>query len=121
MALAALGLGLLILSPRPPQRAIATASGSVCCQISSFIASYLNPVALEAIGWRYYIAQWVFNGVVIVVIYVETSGLTLEEIAAIFDGEDQFLTAFTINSAGLAKESEVETSHEEETKATEFV
>ncbi|CAG9989291.1 unnamed protein product [Clonostachys byssicola] len=77
---------------------------------SAFVASYLNPVALENIGWRYYIVQCVFNSAFVVLIYftyVETRGFTLEEIAGIFDGIDDFQHAKAVVSVGLEKETEM--------------
>lgn len=52
--------------------------------------TFVNPIALEAIGWKYYI---VF--IVLLVVYSilawfffpETKGYTLEEIAVVFDGD----------------------------------
>ena len=52
--------------------------------LSTFAVNYINPVGLENIGWRYYIITIVFTTLVLVVIYfffVETKGLSLEEIA----------------------------------------
>jgi hypothetical protein len=51
----------------------------------------VNPIALEAIGWKYY---FVFVGVLVVFgltayfYYPETRGYSLEQMAVIFDGED---------------------------------
>ncbi len=77
---------------------------------SSFVASYLNPVALDSIGWRYYIVQCVFNTLMVLIIYftyVETRGLTLEEIAVIFDGEEDFRLANVVVSAGFEKNADM--------------
>ncbi|KAH8103088.1 hexose transporter [Cristinia sonorae] len=52
---------------------------------------YVNPIALGKIGWKYYIVYccWlVFELVFCYVMIVETKGLSLEETAALFDGED---------------------------------
>ncbi|KIK54176.1 hypothetical protein GYMLUDRAFT_48970 [Collybiopsis luxurians FD-317 M1] len=51
---------------------------------------YVNPIALGHITWKYYIVYccWIAFECVFVYLYVvETKGLTLEETAAIFDGE----------------------------------
>ncbi|KAL8278523.1 hypothetical protein RQP46_009015 [Phenoliferia psychrophenolica] len=51
--------------------------------------TYCNPLALEAIGWKYYIVYCVVLFVSFFVIYFqfpETRGKSLEEIAEIFDG-----------------------------------
>ncbi|USW48591.1 Putative major facilitator, sugar transporter, major facilitator superfamily [Septoria linicola] len=53
--------------------------------------TFINPIALEAIGWRYYI---VFVAIIIVYgltayfFYPETSGHSLEQMAVVFDGPD---------------------------------
>jgi Na+/glutamate symporter len=55
----------------------------------------VNPIALAALGWKYYI---VFVVVVILYcltayfLYPETKGYTLEEMAVIFDGESAHAT-----------------------------
>ncbi|KAG7089581.1 hypothetical protein E1B28_011248 [Marasmius oreades] len=51
---------------------------------------FVNPWAIDAIGWWYYIVYcgWLIIELVFVVTYiVETKGRTLEETAALFDGE----------------------------------
>ncbi|KAF4467470.1 MFS hexose [Fusarium albosuccineum] len=75
------------------QRSIFFSSTMFSMNIASFIAQYINPVGLEALSWRWYIIQIVFNTCLIVLIYftwVETHGLTLEEIAMVFDGKESF-------------------------------
>ena len=55
-----------------------------------FFNTFVNPVALEAIDWKYY---FVFLAVLVSMVvsvwfwYPETRGLTLENVAWIFDGE----------------------------------
>jgi len=53
---------------------------------------FVNPWALEAITWKYYVVYcgWlVFELIFIFIFIVETKGRTLEETAALFDGDDQ--------------------------------
>jgi hypothetical protein len=53
--------------------------------------NYLNPVALKAIGWKYYIVVDAMIALAIVIVYFtfpETSKITLEEVSLIFDGQD---------------------------------
>ncbi|OCH94384.1 general substrate transporter [Obba rivulosa] len=53
---------------------------------------FVNPWALDAIGWKYYLVYcgWLIIELVFIVCYiVETKGRTLEETAALFDGEQQ--------------------------------
>lgn len=52
--------------------------------MSTFIVNYINPIGIQNIAWRYYIITTVFILLVLVVIYftfVETKGLSLEEVA----------------------------------------
>ena len=52
--------------------------------------NYLNPVALNNIGWKYYIAICCIIAVQIAVVYFtypETSKITLEEVSIVFDGK----------------------------------
>jgi len=51
---------------------------------------FVNPWALDALGWKYYLVYccWLIVELVFVVVFiVETKGRTLEETAALFDGE----------------------------------
>lgn len=60
--------------------------GSYSGLISSM---FINPIAMEALGWKYYIVFTVILFLLFVGIYFglpETKGRTLEEIAEIFDG-----------------------------------
>jgi hypothetical protein len=62
--------------------------------LALFFNSYVNPVALNAMGWKYYIVYdaWLFVELVIVYIFfIETSNTPLEEIVKYFDGEDALL------------------------------
>ncbi|KIW95005.1 uncharacterized protein Z519_04985 [Cladophialophora bantiana CBS 173.52] len=92
------------------QRAIFFAITLFSINVSAFCSSYLNPVGLAAIGWRYYLPQCCFNALMIAIIYftfVETKGLTLEEIAIIYDGKESFEEAVHYVSMELnAKHSE---------------
>ncbi|KAF8137318.1 hexose transporter [Boletus edulis] len=52
---------------------------------------YINPIALEKLGWKYYLVYvcWLACEFVFLWFFiVETKGRTLEETAALFDGED---------------------------------
>lgn len=52
--------------------------------MSAFIVNYINPIGIQNLQWRYYILTIVFACVIWVLIYftfVETRGLSLEEIA----------------------------------------
>ena len=52
---------------------------------------YVNPIALAALGWKYYLVYvcWIAAEAVFLYIYlVETKNRTLEETAVLFDGEN---------------------------------
>lgn len=55
---------------------------------SSVFNSFANPIALEAIGWKYYIVFTCLTFVWFIVIwsiFPETKGMSLEEVSVIFD------------------------------------
>ncbi|KAJ4305061.1 hypothetical protein N0V90_000591 [Kalmusia sp. IMI 367209] len=59
--------------------------------ITSVAKNYLNPVGLNKLQWKFYfvyIAILVIECITIWLLFVETKGPTLEEIAILFDGED---------------------------------
>ncbi|TVY56090.1 Lactose permease [Lachnellula cervina] len=56
-----------------------------------FFNLFVNPIALAAIAWKYYIVYvviLVFICITVWFTYPETRGYSLEEIAVVFDGED---------------------------------
>ncbi|KAK7219450.1 hypothetical protein V2G26_007453 [Clonostachys chloroleuca] len=60
-------------------------------QTSTFLNVFANPIALDAIAWKYYIIYIIILILSLLNIYFyypETKGHTLEEIAVIFDRED---------------------------------
>ena len=59
--------------------------------VAIFINTFVNPIALEAIRWKYYIVFIVMLTLLLVTVYFaypETRGHTLEQMAVIFDGDD---------------------------------
>ncbi|KAF2669590.1 hexose transporter protein [Microthyrium microscopicum] len=63
----------------------------LCVDIALFFNSYVNPIALEAIHWKYYIVFCVWLTIELFVVwwfYIETRNTPLEEITKHFDGED---------------------------------
>ncbi|KAH7039885.1 general substrate transporter [Microdochium trichocladiopsis] len=57
---------------------------------ASFFNQFVNPIGLASLGWKFYIVYCCWLGVVLTVIifmFPETMGRTLEEIAFIFDKE----------------------------------
>ncbi|GMG55965.1 unnamed protein product [Ambrosiozyma monospora] len=56
-------------------------------QVWLIFSGFINPIAIDAINWKYYIVYCVWLIVEIIVIYlsfVETSGKGLEEVAELF-------------------------------------
>ncbi|KAL0256833.1 hypothetical protein SLS55_007642 [Diplodia seriata] len=73
-------------------------------QAAILFNTLVNPVALEAIGWRYYIVYVVLLvgiGATCYFFYPETRGYSLEEIARVFDGEE----GAGVSAAGLWREA----------------
>ncbi|MCJ1442306.1 MAG: hypothetical protein MMC23_002799 [Stictis urceolatum] len=59
--------------------------------IALFFNQYVNPIALDNIGWKYYIVYCVWLAVELTVVYffyIETRNTPLEEIAKHFDGDN---------------------------------
>lgn len=85
----------------------------MCVNASLVFNQYVNPIALKAIDWKYYIVFCVFLAFEVVYCYlyvIETRGpdgpLPLEEIAALFDGPHRY---------GFQKRPIVDRSIDEET------
>lgn len=72
-------------------RAKGLAIGFALTAASSVFNQYVNPIGLAHLQWRYYfvyIAILVIECFCVWFLFVETKGPTLEEIAALFDGDD---------------------------------
>jgi len=77
--------------------------------IALFFNQYVNPIALDAIEWKYYIVYCCWLAVELAVVYffyIETKNTPLEEIAKHFDGESAIVggDAATEKSKALAAE-----------------
>jgi len=71
-------------------RAKGFAAMSFTITLALIFNQYVNPVALERIGWKYYLfyVAWLAVELVFIFMYLwETKGRTLEQTAALFDGE----------------------------------
>ncbi|KAF7980377.1 hypothetical protein HWV62_38843 [Athelia sp. TMB] len=69
--------------------------------LSLIFNQYVNPIALDALGWKYYlvyVAWLAFECVFVFLFIIETKNKTLEETAALFDGDDSL--------ASIAKRAE---------------
>ncbi|KAL2783196.1 general substrate transporter [Aspergillus keveii] len=84
------------------------AKASMLYQLSSGLAglynAFANPVAMDAISWRYYIV-WccviAVNFVLVWCFFPETRGRSLEEVAEIFDGPDALVGVRAMQEMGL--------------------
>lgn len=59
--------------------------------VAIFFNTFVNPIALESIGWKYYfvfVVVLIVMGFTVYFFYPETKGYTLEHMAVLFDGED---------------------------------
>ncbi|KAK7416180.1 hypothetical protein QQX98_005377 [Neonectria punicea] len=66
--------------------------------------SFANPVAMDALQWKYYIVWCVMIAINFALIYFffpETKGRGLEEVAEIFDGPDALVGANAMRQMGL--------------------
>lgn len=88
------------------------AKGLTLCFVGTSLAGvfnqYVNPIGIDALGWKFYIVYvvvLVIECLVIYYFYVETKGPTLEEIAILFDGEDANVAGanVTIDEKGRLK------------------
>jgi hypothetical protein len=71
---------------------------------------FVNPVALTAIGWKYYIvyvALLVSYGFVIFFFYPETRGRTLEEISVIFGDAPEGLYSDELEHKKIVEQADV--------------
>ncbi|KAM0548769.1 hypothetical protein ACHAPJ_009765 [Fusarium lateritium] len=86
----------------------------------TFFNTFVNPIALEAIQWKYY---FVFLAILIAMVvcvwfgYPETRGLTLENVAWLFDGDQANVGVMTAENA--IKASNVKHDHIEGTEGAE--
>ncbi|KAH0421475.1 hexose transporter protein [Colletotrichum camelliae] len=61
----------------------------VVVAVAVSLNTWINPIALDALGWKYYAAYIIINAVLLAIQYFkfpETKDRTIEEIATIFDG-----------------------------------
>jgi sugar porter (SP) family MFS transporter len=87
--------------------------------LALFFNSYVNPIALLAIGWKYYIVYvcWLaFEFAIVYRFYLETRNTPLEEIVRHFDGEAAILGGDVATEKSRQLERELgmidETGHE---------
>ncbi|KAL4804988.1 general substrate transporter [Aspergillus unguis] len=81
---------------------------------SLIILAFVNPIALDNIGWKYYIFFCAFDVLVLAVTYFvfpETKGHSLEEIAEVFDGPAAFSSSDVFGTKGGVKGSVEHSEH----------
>lgn len=94
-------------------RAKAATVGGFVSTAAVFFNQFINPIAMGALHWRYYIFYCVFLGFEVWFLYffvVETRYVPMEEIAKYFDGETNDVSAATNAQikANMAEEGTVE-------------
>ncbi|KAF2135572.1 uncharacterized protein K452DRAFT_281337 [Aplosporella prunicola CBS 121167] len=75
---------------RYSQRAKGVSTGQAAGYLVGFINLYMTPTAIEKLSWKYYAMNGAWNIVILVIIiwlFVETKGKSLEEIDEIFEGK----------------------------------
>lgn len=73
------------------QRAKGIAVEQLTVRFAVFFNTYVNPIALDAIGWKYYIVYCIWILVEIATVYLlfpETHNRTLEELSFMFEGKE---------------------------------
>lgn len=73
------------------QRAKGIAVEQLTVRFAVFFNTYVNPIALDAIGWKYYIVYCVWILIEIATVYLlfpETHNRTLEELSFMFEGKE---------------------------------
>jgi MFS family permease len=78
---------------------------------SSLFNGFVNPVALDAISWKYYIVFICALVLWLIIIYFtfpETRGMTLEEVSEIFDGRQVLERVYDIKAEGLGETEHME-------------
>ncbi|KAI8316759.1 Lactose permease [Colletotrichum sp. SAR11_59] len=76
-------------------RARGTALTQMSTYFGIFFNVFVNPIAFDAVGWKYYlvfVVILIIGTVIIYFFYPENRGHTLEEMAVIFDGESARVT-----------------------------
>ncbi|CAK7225596.1 hypothetical protein SBRCBS47491_005942 [Sporothrix bragantina] len=91
------------------------AKGAMVYQLTGNIAgifnSFVNPIGMANLAWRYYIV-WccviAFNLTLIYFFFPETRGYALEDVAQIFEGPDALVGTNAMRKMGMGMEAEAE-------------
>ncbi|KJR85822.1 sugar transporter [Sporothrix schenckii 1099-18] len=97
------------------------AKGAMLYQLTGNIAgifnSFVNPIGMTNLGWRYYIV-WccviAFNLATIYFFFPETRGYALEDVGQIFDGPDALTGTNAMRKMGMTVDGEVEHAEDAE-------
>jgi len=101
-------------------RAKGLAVSSLAVNLALFFNSYVNPIGMDNLGYKYYFVYIAWLPVEVLVIYFfykETKGRTLEELAVVFDGQ----VAEVIQAAGQHGVERVATRGEGEKGADDMI
>lgn len=82
----------------------------LCVDLALFFNQYVNPIALENLGWKYYIFYCAWLGVELAVVwffYIETRNTPLEEIAKHFDGDNAVVAGGAASHKGAQLAAEM--------------
>ena len=72
-------------------RAKGIAMEQLWVRASNFISTFVSPIGMDALKWRFYVfyCGWIsFEALCIYLLFPETSGRTLEELAFMFEGQE---------------------------------
>ncbi|KAL2841964.1 general substrate transporter [Aspergillus pseudodeflectus] len=86
---------LVMEIPQYSLRSKASMIFSLAQNLAGIFNGYVNPIAMDSIGWRYYITYVVLLAFDFVVVYLylpETANLSLEEVSGIFDGDNALIS-----------------------------
>lgn len=79
--------------------------------LSGVLNQYVNPIGLQNLAWKFYfvyIVILVMEVICIWLLFIETKGPTLEEIALLFDGDDA-----NVSGSGLTEKEDAQVQHKE--------
>ncbi|KAK2808734.1 hypothetical protein FQN50_004406 [Emmonsiellopsis sp. PD_5] len=89
-------------------------------KIGGFFSNNVNPVAMEAIGWKFFAIYcgWIsFEFIFIYFMYPETAGRTLEELAFLFEDRDLAEKAVAAVETQLIADRKGSVAHIDDTRA----
>lgn len=94
-------------------------------RIAGFVTQFVDPIGIEAAGWKYYIVYcvWIaFEVAFVYFLFPETSGKTLEELTFLYEDErmQQDHTAAEVETL-LHRHGETETENTERNSSTDTV